>query len=92
MNFKKNPGHRERGRHVCRGRFIVPTADLSASGKPTTSPGYFVKSHHRAHRLSEAERVSILRPRARAGSRPHDVVACINKENLAGNGTGKRAA
>ncbi len=31
-------------------------------------------------------------PTARAGSRPHDVVACIDKENLAGNGTGKRAA
>ncbi len=30
----KYPGHRERGQNACRGRFIVPTADLSAPGKP----------------------------------------------------------
>ncbi len=30
-----------------RGRFIAASADLSASGKPTTYPDYFVKTHYR---------------------------------------------
>src|SRR5713226_3605754 len=34
----KYPGHRERGQNACRGRFIVPTADLSAPANPIACP------------------------------------------------------
>ena len=34
MDINEIPRHRELGQNACRGRFIVPTADLSAPGKP----------------------------------------------------------
>ncbi len=46
---------RQAGRR-CRGRFIVPTADLSAPGSPPTYPNTFVTLHYRACAVGRGQR------------------------------------